>query len=37
LREWGKIFVEHALLVLGESEAQAEITALQKELDLLTM
>jgi len=36
-KEWGNLFVAHALLVLGESEAQAEINALQKELDNLIM
>ena len=36
-KECGNLFVAHALLVLGESEAQAEINALQKELDNLIM
>jgi hypothetical protein len=37
LRKWGEIFVQHALLVLGESEAQAEIDSLKKELDKIIM
>lgn len=36
-KAWGKTFVEHALLVLGESEAQAEINKLQAILDKLVM
>lgn len=36
-REWGVLFVAHALLVLGESEAQAEINELQAKLDKLIM
>jgi hypothetical protein len=37
LKEWGAIFVEHATMVLGESEAQKEIETHEKEVLNLSM
>ena len=37
LKEWGAIFVRHAEMVLGESEAQKEIEKHEKEVLDLSM